>query len=96
MNDLEENEIVSRSTELRKRFRYHANVFQGNIRFISAQATGMNDLFCPNRGQQMLFYFTLWAMTSELMLLKLTASCEGREGALLHSDGNDAVRAFSD
>lgn len=28
----------------------------------------------------MLFYFTLWAMTSELMLLELTASCESRDG----------------
>lgn len=27
----------------------------------------------------MLFYFRLWAMTSELMLLKLTASCESRD-----------------
>lgn len=47
-------------------------------------------------------FHALGAMTSELMLLKLTASCESRERELLllllrlHSDGNDAVRLFPD
>jgi len=36
--------------------------------------------FLSKRGQEMLFCFTLWAMTNELMLLKLTTSCESGEG----------------